>query len=75
MASVSGLAAELTKMADQVQDADRTLSDQASNANWSGAAADQFQEHAQTRSKDFRNCVSLLDDAASALQALAAKVG
>jgi hypothetical protein len=75
MASVSGMGAELTKMANQVQSSDRALSDQASGANWSGTAADSFREHAQTRSNDFRNCVNLLDAAASAVEALAAEVG
>jgi uncharacterized protein YukE len=74
MASVSGLAAEVTKMADQVRAAGQNLSDGASSANWSGAAAEQFREHAEARTQDFRNCVSLLD-AASALRALAARVG
>jgi uncharacterized protein YukE len=75
MASVSGLAAEVTTMADQVRTAGQHLSDGASNANWTGAAAEQFREHTDARTRDFRNCVSLLDDAASALRALAARVG
>lgn len=75
MASVSGLAAEVTRMADQVKACDQTLSDGAAGANWSGTAADQFRAHAQTRSADFRKCVTMLDDAASALRALAARVG
>ncbi|MBO0803929.1 MAG: WXG100 family type VII secretion target [Nocardiopsaceae bacterium] len=75
MASVSGLAAEVTKMANQVQASGKQLSDAASGANWSGKAADQFRESADARARDFKNCVSLLDEAASALKALAAKVG
>lgn len=72
---MSGLATELTKMAEQVRDADRALGDGTASAKWSGKAAGQFRDHAQARSKDFRNCVDLLDDAVKALQALAAKVG
>lgn len=75
MASVSGLATELTKMADRVRDADRALGDGAASAKWNGKAAEQFREHAQSRSKDFRNCVDLLDDAVKAVRALAARVG
>jgi uncharacterized protein YukE len=75
MASVSGLAAEVTKMADQVKSSGQAVSDETANANWKGSAAEQFRSHAQSRAKDFRNCVSLLDEAASALQALAARVG
>lgn len=75
MASVSGLAAEVTRMANQVQAADQKLGDEASGANWSGSAAEQFRAHAESRAKDFRNCVTLLDEAASALRALAARVG
>lgn len=75
MASVSGLATQVTMMADQVKSAGQAVSDGASTANWSGAAAERFRSHAHTRDQDFRNCVSLLDDAASALRALARRVG
>lgn len=75
MASVSGLAAEVTKMADSVKASDQALSDGATGANWTGSAAEQFRAHAENRSQDFRKCVSLLDQAASALKALAAVVG
>lgn len=75
MASVSGLAAQVTKMADQVKASGQAVSDGASTANWSGAAAERFRAHAHTRDTDFRNCVSLLDEAASALRTLAARVG
>lgn len=75
MASVSGLASQVTKMADQVRSSGQAVSDEASAANWSGAAADRFREHARTRDQDFRNCVRLLDEAASAMRALAARVG
>lgn len=75
MASVSGLAAEVTKMADQVKSSGQAMSDETTNANWKGTAADQFRAHAENRTRDVRNCVSLLDEAASALQALAARVG
>ncbi|MBO0819518.1 MAG: WXG100 family type VII secretion target [Nocardiopsaceae bacterium] len=71
---MSGLAAEVTKMADQVKSSGQAVSDGTATANWKGTAAEQFRAHAQTRSKDFRNCVSLLDEAASALRALAARV-
>lgn len=75
MASVSGLAAEVTRMADQVQASGQALSDGASGADWSGTAAEQFRAHAEARTQDFRDCVRLLDEAASALRTLAARVG
>jgi uncharacterized protein YukE len=75
MASVSGLDQQVTKMADQIQSAGKALNDSAVSANWTGSAAEQFRDHAQSRSKDFQNCVSLLDTAAVKLAALAAKVG
>lgn len=75
MASASGLAAEVTTMANSIKASDQTLSDAATGANWTGSAADQFRAHAESRSQDFRKAVSLLDDAASALRALAAVVG
>lgn len=75
MTSASGLASQVTKMADQVRSSGRAVSDDASAAHWNGAAADRFREHARTRDQDFRNCVRLLDEAAGALRALAARVG
>lgn len=75
MASASGLAAQVTKMADQVKASGQALSDGTSAANWSGTAAEQFRAHAATRAQDVRDCVSLLDEAAGALKALAARIG
>ncbi len=61
-------------MAEGIRSAGQKLSDAAANADWSGTAAEQFRAHAQARAGDFRVCVSLLDEAAKAVSALAAAV-
>lgn len=74
MASISGLSGEVTGMADQLLRTGRTLTDGASDAHWTGAAADQFRAHADIRASDIRNCVDLLDAASRSVQALASEV-
>lgn len=62
-------------MGDQLLQSRRTLTAGASDANWTGSAAEQFRAHADTRGKDISNCVRLLDQAAKSVQALSSAVG
>lgn len=62
-------------MGDQLVRSSQTLTAGASDAKWTGSAAEQFRAHADTRARDIRNCVELLDAAARSVQALAAMVG
>lgn len=62
-------------MGDQLLQSKQTLVAGASDANWTGSAAEQFRAHADTRTKDINNCVRLLDQAAESVQALASAVG
>lgn len=74
MASIGGLHEVVRGMGDQLLQSKQTLTAGASDANWAGSAAEQFRAHADTRSKDISNCVTLLDHAAHAVSALAAAV-
>lgn len=74
MSSIGGLNGEVKGMGDQLLQSKQTLAAGAEDANWTGAAAEQFRAHASTRTNDIHNCVTLLDKAAGSIQQLAALV-